>query len=475
MAESTLKGKKVLVMGLGLHGGGVETARFLVRRGARVVCTDLRGADRLKPSLDALKGLPVRYVLGRHDPADFDTADIIVKNPAVAPDNPLLARGGRVETDISLFLSCSPSPLIAVTGSKGKSTTASAVHHILRRAHPGARLGGNITVSPLNFLDDLRSCDPVILELSSWQLADLRFNRAFHPNIACITNLMWDHQNRYASFADYEADKAVVFGNLNAGGRAVFPDNPYGRKWAAECAGTAVLVGAEEPSDLGGPRAWLDSHGRGLYRPEIPAGAAVEAAVKPAPEGSAEELLPPRLRVPGLPFRLNALFAGTIARLWGCDDELIREALADFPGVPYRMECFLESGGIVFYDDTAATIPAAAAAAVRSLDRPVILIAGGTDKQLDFSDFDSAAPLPKRIVMLAGSATEKWLPRIRRSGGRVEGPVADMNAAVNAALAVAAPGDAVLLSPGAASFGMFNHEFERGDAFKAACRIKNQQ
>ena len=254
MAESTLRGKKVLVMGLGLHGGGVETARFLVRRGARVVCTDLRSAESLQPSLDALKGLPVRYVLGRHDPADFDTADIIVKNPAVAPDNPLLARGGRIETDISLFLGCSPSPLIAVTGSKGKSTTASAVHHILRRAHPGARLGGNITVSPLNFLDDLRSSDPVILELSSWQLADLRFNRAFSPDIACITNLMWDHQNRYASFADYEADKAVVFGNLKAGGRAVFPDNPYGRKWAAACAGTAVLVGTEQPSGLAAHR-----------------------------------------------------------------------------------------------------------------------------------------------------------------------------------------------------------------------------
>lgn len=467
MGQSPFKGKKALVMGLGLHGGGVETVRFLAGRGADVVCTDLRTEEQLRPSLDALEGLPVRYVLGRHNPGDFDAADIIVKNPAVASDNPLLAGRRNIETDISLFLRCSSSPLIALTGSKGKSTAASALHHILRCRYPGARLGGNITVSPLNFLENLRSGDPVVLELSSWQLADLRRNRDFHPEIACITNLMQDHQNRYASFADYEADKTVVFTSLEPGGLAVFPDNRYGRKWAAGCAGTSVLVGTEPPrgtAEVSAPRSWLTEDNRGLYHPGAP-----------VPPNRTENLLPRKLKVPGRPFRLNALFAGTIARLRGCDAGMIRESLADFPGVPYRMEHFLESGGIAFYDDTAATIPAAAAAAVRSVDRPVILIAGGTDKELDFSDFDSAAPIPRCIVMLAGSATEKWLPRIRRIGAAVQGPFARMDAAVDAALAAASPGDAVILSPGAASFGMFNHEFERGDAFKAACRERTEQ
>ena len=294
MEQSPFKGKKALVMGLGLHGGGVETVRFLTGRGADVVCTDLRTEEQLRPSLDALEGLPVRYVLGRHNPGDFDAADIIVKNPAVASDNPLLAGRRNIETDISLFLRCSSSPLIALTGSKGKSTAASALHHILRCRYPGARLGGNITVSPLNFLEDLRSGDPVVLELSSWQLADLRRNRDFHPEIACITNLMQDHQNRYASFADYEADKTVVFTSLAPGGLGVFPDNRYGRKWAAGCAGTSVLVGTEPP---GAPRS---SPPPAPGSPKTTAGCIIP--VPRCPRTAPKTFFPENSRFPGGPF-----------------------------------------------------------------------------------------------------------------------------------------------------------------------------
>ena len=456
MVDPELKGKKIVVMGLGLHGGGVETARFLLGRGAEVVCTDLRTEAELRPSLDALKGLNIRYVLGRHDALDFDRADIIVKNPGVPSDSPLLAGRTNIETDISLFLKSCSSPVIAVTGTKGKSTVVSALYHIVKKEYPRARLGGNITVSPLSFVDDIQPEDPVVMELSSWQLGDIRSNTVFRPRIACITNLMWDHQNRYPRFADYEADKTVVFQNLGPGDWAVFPEDEYGRKWARSCAGTPVLIGtapAPGPGASSNHHAWLDNENRCWYRGN----------------NRTEELIPATLKVPGRPFRLNALFAGTIARLWGCDARTIREALSDFPGVAHRMERFLESEDLVFYDDTAATIPAATAAAVKALKRPVILIAGGTDKSLDFTPFDSVAAIPKRIVMLAGSATDAWLLRIREAGGSADGPYDDIGSAVDAAMAAAAPGDAILLSPGAASFGMFRHEFERGEAFKAAC------
>ena len=383
---------------------------------------------------------------------DFDEADIIVKNPAVPADSKWLAGRTNVETDISLFLKSTDAPILAVTGSKGKSTVVSALHHILRQTRPDTRLGGNITVSPLSFLDDLSADTPVILELSSWQLADLKGRNLLRPRIACITNLMHDHQNRYATFADYEADKVVIFESLPEDGVTVFPDDDFGARWAASSSGRSVRIG--RPGRPGTPGAWLDEEGRGWF-------------------GTGEEkqqILPAHLQVPGLPYRTNMLFAAAIARLWGSRPDVITEAAGSFPGVPYRMERFLEARGITFYDDTAATIPDACAAAVRSFTGPVVLIAGGTDKELDFAPVDEIAARPKKIILLPGTATDAMVPILEARGARFEGPVDSMETAVASALAAAEPGDAVLLSPGAASFGLFRHEFERGDAFKAACR-----
>ena len=441
-------------MGLGLHGGGLESVRYLLDSGAKVTCTDLRSEEELKPSLAALAGKDVRFVLGRHSREDFDDADIIVKNPAVPADSHWIKGRKNIETDISLFLKASDSPILAVTGSKGKSTVVTALHHILKQVHPGTRLGGNIAVSPLSFLQELKSEDPVVLELSSWQLADLRGRGVLRPSIACITNLMHDHQNRYDRFEDYEADKAVIFENLDPGSRAVFPDDAYGRKWAADVGKQAVLIGADDGGSAGGVGVQLDEKGRGWFI-----------------EGNTRELiLPETLRVPGEPFRINMLFASTMARLWGCKPAQVVGAQRSFTGVPYRMELFMKRRGLSFYDDTAATIPDATAAAVLAINGPVILIAGGTDKELDFSPLDAIAGIPKRVILLKGTATDSMIPRMKSAGTVIEGPFDDMGNAVEAAVRAAEPGDAVLLSPGAASFGMFRHEFERGDAFKEACR-----
>ena len=467
MKKQDLAGKNVLVMGLGLHGGGVATARYLAEAGALVTCTDLRSAEELASSVAALEGTGVRFVLGEHREEDFDGADLIVKNPAVPAGSPWLAGRTNVETDISLFLRTTDQPILAVTGSKGKSTVVSALYHVLKRNRPGTRLGGNITVSPLSFSHDLAPGDPVILELSSWQLADLRGRGLLKPEAACITNLMHDHQNRYASFADYEADKTVILEGQDAGGFAVLPDDEYGRRWSALASGRIALVRPDAggaPQESGIVRAWLDGSGRGWI-----SGLPEDQATR-GKGGPPEEIVPERLKVPGLPFRLNCLFAAAMARLFGCGAEEVRASLAGFEGVPYRMEMFLESGGIRCYDDTAATIPDAAAAAVRAMDRPVVLIAGGTDKDLDFAPFDEAARIAKGIVLLEGSATDKWLQRLRGLGAEILGVCGSMEEAVSAAAGALSPGDALLLSPGAASFGLFRHEFERGDVFKAVCR-----
>ena len=455
MKNFDFKNKSVLVMGLGLHGGGVESARFAAKQGARVTCTGLRDESVLAESIEALKDWDIHYVLGRHELEDFDQADIIIKNPAVEKDNPYLCGRDNVETDISLFLSFNSSPVIAVTGSKGKSTVVSALFEILKKEYPQCRLGGNISISPLSFVHQTRADSPVILELSSWQLADLTSRGLLKPEICCITNLLKDHQNRYAHFSDYEADKAVIFENATQDDWCLFPDSALGCKWAGQSAGRTVLIACPYDAYPHAPvSAWYNPHGKGFFRED----------------GIIEEIVPKHLNVPGEPFRLNLCFAAVMARLRGCSAALIRDTLREFKGIPYRMEKFLEHQGVDFIDDTAATIPEASAHAIQAFQKPTILIAGGADKNLDFSPFDSCAQIPKTIIMLSGTATEGWLPRLKELGAAVEGPFESMESAVLRAIEISECGDAILLSPGAASFGMFRHEFHRGDVFKSLCR-----
>ncbi|MDR1948433.1 MAG: UDP-N-acetylmuramoyl-L-alanine--D-glutamate ligase, partial [Spirochaetaceae bacterium] len=258
MGKLDYSGQKVLVMGLGLHGGGLESARFFALRGAAVTVTDLRDETVLAPSIDKLRypgggPLPIRYVLGRHETGDFESADLVVKNPGVKPDSPFLRNCRRVETDISIFLAENPARLSAVTGSKGKSGTASAIHWALRRAREGgllpgtAWLGGNITLSPLSFLDRLGPEDDVVLELSSWQLGDLRGRcrgsgeALLKPRCAVITAILPDHLDRYDDMETYVADKRIIYQGQDRRDATIAGDDPWGRSFRAETPGRPLV------------------------------------------------------------------------------------------------------------------------------------------------------------------------------------------------------------------------------------------
>ena len=222
-----LDGARVTVMGLGLHGGGAAAARFCAERGAKVTVTDLQREEKLAGSIETLSDLPIRFVLGRHEPEDFTGADIVVKNPAVPRNARYLAMAERVETDISLFLRECAVPIIAVTGTKGKSTTVSAIHYGLTRAGYRSHLGGNITISPLTFLDEVNGESDaapgpadaggrrvVVLEVSSFQLGDLLLTPhpdLFKPRVSVITNIFEDHQDYYGSMEAYVAAKRIIY------------------------------------------------------------------------------------------------------------------------------------------------------------------------------------------------------------------------------------------------------------------------
>jgi len=450
-----IPGMKVTVMGLGINGGGLASALFFARRGAEVTVTDLRDREALAASLAALEGLPVRLVLGRHEQGDFEKADLVVKNPAVPPGSPFLqaarAHGAAVETDLSIFLALARNPIIAVTGSKGKSTTASAIAFGLARVDPGTKLGGNIAVSPLSFLDGLGGRAPVVLELSSWQLGDLRGRGLLAPVVSAFTVILPDHLDRYPGMVEYVADKKAIFQEQLPGAKAVFNlDDPWQREFPRETRATSYFYSAG-PLPEGVRGAWLEEEeGRALV---------ADAAKPPAAIlGSA--------RIAGAHNRMNLLCAGLALHLFGVKAEVVRKSLEEFPGVEHRMEMFREWREIRFYNDSAATIPHATAEAVRTLEQPLVLIAGGTDKNLDFSPLRGLARKPAAIVLVAGTATEKIRALLDEEGVPYEGPFGELAPAVEAAIAAARPGGSVLFSPGCTSFGMFLNEFDRGARFK---------
>ena len=448
-------GMRVTVMGLGLHGGGTASARYLASRGAHVTVTDLRDETVLEGSMAALSDYPIRYVLGRHEEADFRTADIVVKNPAVRADSPFLRIAPRVETDLSIFLSIDRHPVIAVTGSKGKSTTASAIHHAVLSVHPESRLGGNITVSPLDFIDEFSSAPPgtpVVLELSSWQLADLRGKGVLKPAVSVVTNILPDHQDRYRGMDEYVEDKLVIVEGQDGSGATIcnLGDGYAGR--FAEATAARVLWFSSEPLPAGTHGAWLEG-GSGWCdimggRTEILRGA----------------------RLPGVHSRMNLLAAGLALTAFGIDADTVRTGLAAFPGVPHRLEMLGSRRGIGFCNDSAATIPHATMAAVRSFETPVVLIAGGTDKNLDFSPLSEMPERVKAIILLQGTGTEKIKTLFGGMGIGYDGPFGSLEAALEAALSRSESGDTVLFSPGCTSFGMFLNEFHRGDTFRDLVR-----
>ena len=488
-----------MIMGLGLHGGGLESARFLLKRGAEVTVTDLRDEKILTPSIEQLDEAcrklgqrPVHYILGRHEIEDFKNADIVIKNPGVRPDSPFLQAAKQTETDISLFLSESPARLFAVTGTKGKSCTASALHRILDNAHNSlkthkgkAYLGGNITVSPLTFIDELGEDDDVVLELSSFQLGDLKDKKnkdggaLLKPAAAVITSIMSDHLDRYASMAEYVDDKKNIYRGQDSNCVTVAGDDSWGKIFRDETNGRPLVYSHRQLTE-GQSGGWLEN-GRGLAR----------LLGWDGVSGETVELVPQRLLVPGEHQKLN-LLAAALA-VYGCgnvkridtqiiDAQIIKEALADFRGIEHRLEFFHEADGVRFFNDSAATIPEAAAACIEALvsqalspQAPLVLVTGGTDKNLDFSPLVKAATKAKAIILLAGSGSEKLMPLLGEAGISYSGPFDDLDKAVHCVLenctrlknsecgCVNAS-----LSPGCASFGMFLNEFDRGRKWKEA-------
>lgn len=430
--RSLFAGKKITVMGLGLLGRGLGDTLFLVECGAQVTVTDLKSAEQLAPSVKRLEGLPVKLRLGEHDPEDFTETDMILRNADVPRSSKFLKlaldNGIPVEMDESLFCKHFKGLVVGVTGTRGKTTTTILIHRILASAGYRAFLAGNIMgCATLPLLGRAQDRDVVVLELSSWQLQGFH-DAQISPQASVFTNIYPDHLNRYNGMDDYIADKKAIFLYQKTGSFCAFNGlQPESLTIAQEAVAEKIFFRPEQI-----PAEW-------------------------------------QVRVPGEHNRENIAAAVCVTRKLGVSDDVIRSVVESFEGVEHRLQHVGSAGGVAFINDSTSTTPVAGCAALAALDgRRILLIAGGADKKLDLTSFAEAAALKAhRIVLLQGTATDALHQAIVDAGGadKVLGTFDDFREAVQSLLDRADRGDVVLLSPGCASFGMFQNEFHRGECF----------
>ena len=463
MTTDFFKNKKVTVFGLGLHGGGAGTVKFLANQGAKIIVTDIKTREQLSDSLEKLKGLKnVEYILGQHRREDFTKADMVIKTPAAPWNNKhiklALENNVPVEVDSSLFFKLCQNPIIGITGTKGKTTTATVIYEILKLAGKNPVKVGIGQVSVLDKLEKLKKDSVAVFELSSWRLSALgKIKKS--PSIAVLSNIFPDHLNYYQSMESYIKDKKNIF---------LYQDS---RDW---------LITNEDDENLRSITKEAKSQAVKYSKSPIKNGHSIfmEDEVIYLNDGvdikkiiSSEDL-----KIKGRHNIENIMAAIGAAYAYGVEVSKIKEAVRNFEGIAHRLELVGEIEGVKFYNDTAATIPEATISALDSFTQPIILIAGGADKNLDFSRLSKTiAGKVKGLVLLKGSATEELARQIKKDLPEEENEkfeiVDSINKAVEIAYRSAEAGDIILLSPGAASFGLFLNEFDRGNKFKEA--VKN--
>jgi UDP-N-acetylmuramoylalanine--D-glutamate ligase len=432
-----LSGQRVLVLGVGLSGR--SAAVFCAARGARVVAADEHPARQLE-GLDTLDGV-ADLALGSPFPdlADFD---LVVPSPGV-PAERYRGRGRRVWGDVELTYRALSIPIVAVTGTNGKSTTTALIACMLRAAGLRAAAAGNLGTPALELVGE--ALDVAVLEVSSFQLET---TDAFRPDVAVILNLTPDHLDRHGSFEAYAAAKARILAGQRAADAAVLNfDDLAVRELAASARARVVPFRTRGPLERG---AWLDAGALALRLGDAPP----------------QRLSLDGLRLAGGHNRENALAALCAAACAGADPEKALYALAAFEGLPHRTQIVARRGGVLFVDDSKATNPGAALSSLASFEAPLVWVAGGRDKDLDLAGLADAASQRVRAAVLLGEAAPKLA---RALSGRVETHVVDcIEDAVRRAAELAGPGDVVLLSPGCSSLDQFRNFEERGRRFRAA-------
>jgi len=431
------KDKKVTVVGLGLLGKRLGDIAFLSECGAKVLVTDLKPSTMLRPSLNKLRKYKnIEYVLGEHRLEDFENCDFVLKGQGVPLDSIYVEHARKngipIEMDESLFAKLAPSvKIIGVTGTRGKTTTTVLIFNILKAAGLRVHLGGNILgTAALPLLKKVKDGDIVVFELSSWQLQGFGEEK-ISPAVSVFTNFMPDHMNYYKDILeDYYQDKSYIYKFQNK---------------------NDVLVLGPSMKNL------VKNH----------KGQKFTANVKNIPKSW-------KILLKGKHNLENIACAVEVARFLKIKEEIIKKAVENFKTISGRLELVQNIHGVEIYNDTNSCTPEATSVALKALaspkkvfgERKIILIMGGSDKNLDFKNlFKDIGKFVKYLILIPGNGTARVMPDLKKikSVKIYEGK--DLKDVVRKAYALTKKGDIILFSPAFTSFGMFQNEYDRGDQF----------
>ena len=441
-------GKKIIIIGMGKTG--IATARFLGNQGAKVVVTDEKQFDQWGGEFKQIAG--ERWLeVGDYNARVLEGADMVVPSPGVPPNSDLLVEAQKknipVVSEIELAYWFLKVPVIAVTGTNGKTTTTTLLGEILRRSGKKVFVGGNIGTPLIEYAETSQKDDFVVAEISSFQL---QWIEKFRPFIAILLNITCDHINYHGSFAQYRRVKAGIFANQTKTDWAILNAADQEQNGIAD-ATYAQIVKFSSKNVL--------STGIFIKDNDI---------VLILPEYNEEKYPLGIINLPGLHNVENVMAAIMAARLCGCSQKDIIAAVRAFSGLPHRIEFAGERNSIKFYDDSNGTNVGSVVRALETFTQPVILLLGGRDKD---GDFESLKPLLKKKtkkVILFGEARNRIasligedVPVLKKAG---------LREAIQSAYKDAQSGDVVLLSPGCASFDEFANYKDRGNFFKGVVR-----
>ena len=425
-----LKFKRAVIFGLGKSG--IAAAKRLASIGSQVCATEAR-SEILPEIKNQLISLGVEIELGGHTLSAIESADIIIVSPGIHLDLPVLLeakkRGIPIISEIELAYRFLTKPIIAVTGTNGKTTTTTLIGEMLKAGGKKAVVAGNIGF-PLIEVDD-SSLDYVVAEISSYQLEATLY---FKPWISLILNIQPDHLERHHTMEEYISQKSRIFINQTGDDYIVYNAEDH---YVAE-----MVKGAKGKLI-----------GFSINHPEI------------------ITLSPHKIKIPGRHNLENALAAAQAAYLCGIKAEVVAGVLRAFPGVPHRIEYVSTFKGIEFRNDSKGTNPDSTMVAIDTFkDRGIVLILGGRDKGVSLIPLCDKIKAHVKTVVLLGEAASRFDQALRASGfNHIINAEKSLKAAVDAAVNAASNGDIVLLSPACASFDMFNNYEERGEKFKELC------
>ncbi|SNB63796.1 UDP-N-acetylmuramoyl-L-alanine--D-glutamate ligase [Thermoflexus hugenholtzii] len=448
-----LRGARVVILGLGRQGTAL--ARWLVRQGAEVTVSDRQPAERLGRFLQALEGLPVRYVLGDHPLSLLEGCDLLCLSGGVPLDIPIVQeavrRGIPLANDAQLFLERCRGWTAGITGTSGKTTTTALVGAMCQAAGFRTWVGGNIGNPLIEFVEEIGPEDRVILELSSFQLEIMTVS----PRVAAVLNIAPNHLDRHKTMEAYIAAKQRILDFQDVEDVAVLGyDDPNARSLAAAVRGRLRFFSRER---------------------EVARGAFLREGTLFLRLGSEAWSIcrVEEVRLRGRHNLWNVLAAAAVAGSLGADIGAIREAALTFSGVPHRLEQVREVRGVRYVNDSIATTPERVRVALEAFEEPIVLLAGGRDKGLPWEETAEVIARRARVLIAFGELGDRIVEAARAARARVDGVVlehlervATLEEAVARAAGLARPGEVVLLSPGGTSFDAYRDFEERGMHFR---------